>query len=157
MHTLRPSAVNESQTAKKQYPQSDVILILRLHNSLPWYKFVLPICVTRNTAVIPTTVFFTNRFRGSISFLSKQYASIIAPAAKYSLNNPGNYSLLPWCNECTHNGNDRLVTNSKFQVQITWTSFMWGIKLFLCLIKHNNKVIRAHLHAYLSSALYRGQ
>jgi hypothetical protein len=57
--------------------------------------------VTRNTAVIPTTVFFTNRFRGSISFLSKQYASIIAPAAGYSLSKPGNYSLLSWCNECT--------------------------------------------------------
>ena len=57
--------------------------------------------VTRNTAGIPTTVFFTNCFRASISFLSKQYASTIAPTAKYSLNNPGNYSLLPWCNECT--------------------------------------------------------
>jgi len=58
--------------------------------------------VTRNTADIPTTVLFTNRFRGSITFLSKQYASIIAPAARYSLNKPGNDSLLPWCNECTH-------------------------------------------------------
>lgn len=39
------------------------------------------VAVTRNTAVIPTTVSLTNRFRGCISFLSKQYASTISPAA----------------------------------------------------------------------------
>jgi hypothetical protein len=114
MHTLCPSTVYESQTATKLSGN----IALRVTSSSSAYKTrCLDACcqhanveVTRNTSVIPTTESVTNHFRGSISFLSKQYASILAPAARYSLNNPGSDSLRPWCNECRYNDNGRLVT-----------------------------------------------